>query len=101
MIDARNQPRKFLQAVTRFAELTCDAALSYGVKAEHILNGGRTKKDRVVLARMDILQAIDREFILSLPQVAILFRYQNHTTIHLMRRRIQEKIEPWRLPIHN
>ena len=99
MIDARTEPLQFLQALTRFTQLACDAARVYGLKVEHILSGGKLKNQKVVLARMDLLQAIDREFKLSYPQLAILFRFRHHTTVMLMRQRMKELPQEWRLPL--
>jgi hypothetical protein len=48
---------------------------------------------------MDLLQAIEKEYRLSLAQLAILFRMKHHTSFLLMRRRLQELPAEWRLPI--
>jgi hypothetical protein len=97
--DARNDPLVFLQAIIRFAYLVGDAARSYGLKAEHILGGNNYRTGKVCLARMDLLQAIEKEYRLSLAQLAILFRMKHHTSFLLMRRRLQELPAEWRLPI--
>lgn len=101
-LDARKDPVVFMQAMMRFGRLVCEAAHAYGLKAEHIIGGNHYKSERVAAARMDLLQVMDREYILSMPQLAILFRYQHHTTILLMRRRIDEgDHRSWKLPLNS
>lgn len=94
---AHAQSKHFEAAYKRFHELALEAAKLYDVPLRWVVNGGTHRSANVAMARMDILHALSLDYDLSMPELAILFRFKNHTAIHFMRKRMFASEREWKL----
>ncbi len=56
-----------------------DIAMNKGITVEKLLSEGRSKS--TIQARKEAIRKVRKETALSMPEMARLFRYKDHTTI--------------------